>query len=51
MSYTETILEYVYEQYCLFDDLEEALDALEDQMDFSREEIKEMIEYCIERDS
>ena len=27
MSYTETILEYVYEQYCLFDELEEALVA------------------------
>jgi len=47
MSYTETMMEYVYDQYFLFDSLDGALDFLEEQIDLSREEIKEMIEYCI----
>jgi hypothetical protein len=50
MSYTETIMEYVYDQYSTIHnyDMESALDWLEDEMDFTREDIKEMIEYNIE---
>lgn len=48
MSYTETMMEYVYEQYCLHDNMKCALDYLEDEIDFSREEIKDMIEYTID---
>jgi hypothetical protein len=48
MSYTETILEYVYDQYCLFYNMEDTLDFIEDELDFSREEIKDMIQYTID---
>ena len=41
MSYTETIMEYVYDQYCLSYNMEETLDFLEDEIDFTREEIKD----------
>jgi len=46
MSYTETIMEYVYDQYSNIHehDMESALDWLEDEMDFTREDIREMIE-------
>ena len=47
MSYTETITEYVYDQYCLSYNMEETLDFLEDEIDFTREEIKDMIQYTI----
>jgi hypothetical protein len=50
MSYTETIMEYVYDQYSNIHeyDMESALNWLEDELDFTREDIKEMIEYNIE---
>jgi len=50
MSYTETIMEYVYDQYSNIHehDMESALDWLEDEMDFTREDIREMIECNIE---
>ena len=48
MSYAETMLEYVYDQYCLSYNMEETLDFLEDEMDFTREEIKDMIQYNID---
>ena len=46
MSYTETIMEYVYDQYSNIHeyDMESVLDWLEDEMDFTREDIREMIE-------
>jgi len=44
MSYTETMLEYVYDQYCLSCNMEDTLDFLEDEIDFTREEIKDMIQ-------
>ena len=47
MSYTETMLEYVYDQYCLSCNMEDTLDFLEDEIDFTREEIKDMIQYTI----
>ena len=48
MSYAETMLEYVYDQYCLSYNMEETLDFLEEEMDFTREEIKDMIQYNID---
>jgi hypothetical protein len=48
MSYTETMLEYVYDQYCLSYNMEDALDFIEDEIDFTREEIKDMIQYTID---
>ena len=48
MSYTETMLEYVYDQYCLSFNMEDALDFIEDEIDFTREEIKDMIQYTID---
>ncbi len=50
MSYTETIMEYVYDQYSNIHEynMESALNWLEDELDFTREDIKEMIEYNIE---
>jgi len=50
MSYTETMMEYVYDQYANIHnyDMESALDWLEDEMDFTREDIQEMIECNIE---
>ena len=48
MSYTETMLEYVYNQYCLSYNMEDALDFIEDEIDFTREEIKDMIQYTID---
>ena len=48
MSYTETMLEYVYDQYCLSYNMEETLDFIEDEIDFTREEIKDMIQYKID---
>ena len=47
MSYTETMLEYVYDQYCHFYNMEDTLDFIEDEIDFTREEIKEMIQHTI----
>ena len=35
MSYTETMLEYVYDQYCLSYNMEETLDFIEDEIDFT----------------
>lgn len=49
MSYTEMMISYVYEQYLLIGNMEDALDYIEDQIDFTREEIKEMIEINIEK--
>ena len=43
MSYTESILSYVYDQYCLSYNIEDTIDYLEDELDFTREQIKEMI--------
>ena len=48
MGYTETMLEYVYDQYCLSCNMEDTLDFLEDEIDFTREEIKDMIQYTID---
>lgn len=48
MSYTETMLEYVYDQYSLSYNMEDALDFIEDEIDFTREEIKDMIQYTID---
>ena len=48
MSYTETMLEYVYDQYCLSYNMEETLDFIEDEIDFTREEIKDMIQHTID---
>ena len=48
MSYTETMLEYVYDQYCLCYNMEDALDFIEDEIDFTREEIKDMIQHTID---
>ena len=48
MSYTETMLEYVYDQYCLSYNMEDTLDFIEDDIDFSREKIKEMIQHTID---
>ena len=48
MSYTETMMEYVYDQYCLSYNMEDALDFIEDEIDCTREEIKDMIQYTID---
>ena len=48
MSYTETMLEYVYDKYCLFYNMEDTLDFLEDEIDFTREKIKDMIKHNID---
>ena len=48
MSYTETMLEYVYDQYCHFYNMEDTLDFIEDEIDFTREEIKDMIQHTID---
>ena len=48
MSYTETMMEYVYDQYCDSYSMEDTLDFLEDEIDFTREEIKDMIQYTID---
>jgi len=48
MSYAKTMLEYVYDQYCLSYNMEETLDFIEDEIDFTREEIKDMIQYKID---
>ena len=32
MSYTETMMEYIYDQYCLIYNMEETLDFIEDKM-------------------
>ena len=48
MSYTETMMEYVYDQYCLIYNMEETLDFIEDEIDFTREEIKDMIQHSID---
>ena len=50
MSYTETMINYVLEQYNLIGDMEETLDFLEDEINFTREEIKEMIEAGIDQE-
>ena len=47
MSYTETMMEYVYDQYCISYNMESTLDFIEDEIDFSREEIKDMIQHTI----
>lgn len=48
MSYTETIMEYVYDQYCLSYNMEYTLDFIEDEIHFTRDKIKEMIQYKID---
>lgn len=48
MSYTKTMLEYVYDQYCISYHLEDTLDFLEHEIDFSRSEIKDMIQHTID---
>lgn len=48
MSYTETIMEYVYDQYCLSYNMEDTLDFIEDEIDFTRDKIKDMIQYNID---
>lgn len=43
------VMSYVYKQYCICSyDMENALDFLEDEIDFTREEIKDMIQYTID---
>ena len=48
MSYTETMMEYVYDQYCDSYSMEDTLDFLEDEIDLPREEIKDMIQHTID---
>ena len=48
MSYTEQILKYVYDQYCLSYNMEDTLDIIEDEIDFTREEIQNMIQHVID---
>lgn len=48
MRYTETMLEYVYDQYSLSYNMEDALDFIENEIDFTREKIKDMIQYTID---
>ncbi|MDC0960191.1 hypothetical protein OAR37_02030 [Flavobacteriaceae bacterium] len=45
MSYTETMLEYVYDQYCLCYNMEDTLDFIEDEIDFTREEKQEKLNF------
>ena len=42
------MLEYVYDQYSLSYNMEDAIDFIEDEIDFTREEIKDMIQYTID---
>ena len=44
------MINYVLEQYNLIGDMEETLDFLEDEINFTREEIKEMIEAGIDQE-
>lgn len=49
MSYVETMMFYVYSVYCDYDgSMEEALDHLESEINFSREDLREMILVGIE---
>jgi len=48
MSYTETMMEWAYNQYRLTHSVEETVDRIEDDVDLTREEIIEMIEYGIQ---
>tara|TARA_B100001093_G_C26642906_1_gene934021 strand:- start:189 stop:341 length:153 start_codon:yes stop_codon:yes gene_type:complete len=50
MSYVETMINYVCDQYRLFGDIGETLDFLEDEIDFTRKEIIEIIEAGIVED-
>jgi len=54
MSYTETMLEYVYDQYCLSYNMEDALDFIEDEIDytgivFDKEIILHQLKNCIDK--
>lgn len=49
MSHTETMMEYLYDQYCsLSYNMENTLDFIEDETDLTREEIKDKIQYTID---
>ena len=45
MRYTETVMDWVYDQYRLTYSVEETVGFIEDESDLTREEIIEMIEY------
>lgn len=51
MSYTEIMINYVLEKFNLIGDMEETLDYLEDEINFTREEIREMIKAGINQQS
>ena len=49
MSYVESMIFYICSTYLDYDeDLEAALDHLEDEIDYPREAIQEVIEQCID---
>lgn len=49
MSYVETMIFFICQTYLDYDEnLEETLDYLEDEIDYPREAIQEVIETCIE---
>lgn len=49
MSYTETMLEYVFDEYCRYYNIKDALDFLEGEVtEFTREEIKDMIHQTVD---
>ena len=49
MSYVETMIFYICQTYLDYnEEMEETLDFLEDEIDYPRESIQEVIEMCIE---
>ena len=49
--FTEIMINYVLEKFNLIGDMEETLDYLEDEINFTREEIREMIKAGINQQS
>lgn len=49
MSYVETMIFFICQTYLDFDEnMQETLDYLEDEIDYPREAIQEVIETCID---
>ena len=49
MSYVETMIFFICQTYLDYDEnMEETLDYLEDEIDYPREAIQEVIETCID---
>ena len=49
MSYVETMIFFICQTYLDYDeDMEAALDYLEDEINYPRESIREVIEQCID---